>query len=305
MLKAIALALALCACGSKKDDAKKTDDTKKTEDKPAAKKSPADLFAGPKVSLPPPVAKLALEMPEADAKAAAPDVFAAKYGYKLPDYEGVEIATQIEAGRLYQIRVDLKQPVDTVKGWLAKSWGEPRAAKNSLGDPLYYFDSPDVGLRAVLEKSVSDSRLRYYKVMSVEQLLGTGDTFGFVKEPLLGMSQDEVMAAYAAFHPKVRDNDPGSILLNLPPITTSEHGNSVDARLKDGKVTGFTLSVSTGGDAAVDAAVAARFEQLFGKGKPDSTGLYTDYPGPPKAKAELRKDSASFSHTLWVADTKK
>ena len=73
---------------------------------------------------------------------------------------------------------------------------------------------------------------------------------------------------------------------------------------KAGTVTGYSMSIFTGGDAATDALVAARLEQLFGKGK-DDRGMYIDYPGPPKAKAELRKDSGSFGHTVWVADHKK
>jgi hypothetical protein len=76
-------------------------------------------------------------------------------------------------------------------------------------------------------------------------------------------------------------------------------------RIKDGKVSGYTMSVSTGGDAAADAAVVARLEQMYGKGK-DDRGMYTDFPGPPKVKAEIRKkDSASFAHTVWVGDHKK
>ena len=301
------LALALCACG-KSSNEKKSDkpDIEKPADKPAAKKPAADLFPGPKVSLPTLVAKLALDMPEADAKAAAPDLFAAKYGWKPAEYDGVEIAAQIEKGRLFQIRVEIKEPIETVKGWLSKKWFAPRETKNSIGDPILYFDSPDVGLRATLEKSATNSMVRYYRVMSLEQLLGKdGKQWGFEKTPLIGMSQVDLMKTYADFRPLPRENDPTAIILQMPPVPTSDYGSSVDARVKDGKVTGYTMSVSTGGDAAADTAFVARLEQMFGKGKLDSNQLYTDFPGPPKAKAEIRKDSASFTHTIWVGDYKK
>ncbi len=308
---ALTLALALCACGGKKDDKAKSDDKaegKAGEDKPTP---PADqpiesLFTGPKVTLPAVAQKLSLGMPEADAKAAAPDLFAAKYGYKVPGVKGADLAVQFEGGRVYEIRMKLDEPFDKVAAWMEKKWGKPRMSKNSIGSPEYYFDSPDVGLRAKLEKYADTaSMLRFDPVMAREQFLGTDPKlWGFETAPLLGMSQEDVMKAYAARRPTPRKDDPDSIVLDFPPFTTTTYGSSVDVRVKGGKVTGYTLSINTGGDAATDAAVAARLDQLYGTGKYDGS-LYTDYPGPPKAKAELRKDSDSFSHTVWVADYKK
>ena len=98
-------------------------------------------------------------------------------------------------------------------------------------------------------------------------------------------------------------DDPNSVVLKFPSLTTTDFGSSCSVRLKDGKVTGYSLSISTGGDASTDTAVAARLEQLFGKGK--TSGMYTDYPGPPKVKAELRKNSESFPHTVWVGNHAK
>ncbi len=306
-----ALGLAVCACGKKDDDKAKAGDTAgdKGGDKPTP--PPADqpieaLFSGPKVSFPPPAAKLSLGMPEAAAKAAAPDLFAAKYGYKVPGWKGVELTVQITDGLVYQIYLQLDEPIEKVSTWMEKKWGKPRVSKNSIGSPELYFDSPDVGLRAKLEKYTdSGTMLRYSTVMSKEQLLGADPKlWGFEKTPLIGMTADDMVKTYAAYRPTPRKDDPESIVLNFPALTTTEYASSVDVRVKAGKVTGYTMSISTGGDAATDAAVAARLEQLFGKGK-DDRGMYVDYPGPPTAKAELRKDSGSFSHTVWVADHKK
>lgn len=306
----MALALALCACGGNKDNDKpKAGDTAGDKgDKPAP---PADqpieaLFSGPKVQFPPPAAKLQLGMPEAAAKAAAPDVFAAKYGYKVPGFKGVELNVQIENAAVYQVYLKLDEPIDKVAVWMEKKWGKPRASKNSIGSPEYYFDSPEVGLRAKLEKYANtSSMLRYSTVMSKDQFLGADPKlWGFEKTSLIGTSQDELLKTFADRRPTPRKDDPESIVLNFPPLTTSEYGSSVDARIKAGKVTGFVVSISTGGDAPTDAAVAARLEQLYGKGK-DDRGMYLDFPGPPTAKAELRKDSGSFAHTVWVGDHKK
>ena len=306
----VALGLSLCACGGKKDNDKaKGGDTsgdKSGEPPPPANQPIEALFSGPKVTFPPPAAKLSLGMPEAAAKAAAPDLFAAKYGYKVPGFKGVELTVQITDGLVYQIYLKLDEPIEKVSAWMEKKWGKPRVSKNSIGSPELYFDSPDVGLRAKLEKYAdTSSMLRYYTVMSKEQLLGTDPKlWGFEKAPLIGMSQDDVLKTYAAYRPTPRKDDPESIVLNFPALTTTEYGSSVDVRVKAGKVTGYSMSINTGGDADTDAAVAARLDALFGKGKPDGS-LYIDYPGPPRAKAELRKDSASFGHTVWVADYKK
>lgn len=307
----MALSLALCACGGKKEDGNKAkggEPAKTGGETPAA---PAEqpiesLFVGPKVTLPAVAQKLKLGMPEAEARAAAPDLFAAKYGYKVPGVKGVDLTVQISDGRVLEIYMKLAEPFDKVSAWMEKKWGKPRMSKNSIGSPEYYFDSPDVGLRAKLEKYAdTSSMLRFDPVIAKEHFLGSDPKqWGFETAPLLGMTQDDLLKTYAAYRPTPRKDDEGSIVLGFPPFTTTEYGSSVDVRVKDGKVTGYSMSINSGGDAETDAAIAARLEQLFGKGKYDGS-LYTDYPGPPKAKAELRKDSASFGHTVWVADYKK
>jgi hypothetical protein len=307
----LSIAFALSACGGKKDnDNAKGGDT--SADKAADKAAPPvaqpieSLFSGPKVQFPAVAQKLKLGMSEADAKAAAPEVFAAKYGYQIPGVKGAEVEVQVNDGLVYQIYLKLDEPIEKVSAWMEKKWGKPRVSKSSIGSPELYFDSPEVGLRAKLEKyGDTSTMLRYIPVMSKEQFLGADPKlWGFEKVPLIGMTSDDMLKAFAAYRPTPRKDDPESIVLNFPALTTTEYGSSVDVRVKGGTVTGYSMSINTGGDAATDAAVAARLEQLFGKGK-DDRGMYIDYPGPPKAKAELRKDSASFGHTVWVGDHKK
>src|SRR5689334_19161697 len=107
-----AIVLALAACSGKKDDNKPAKAAPATASKAteAAPKSAEELFSGKTVTLPAPIAKLRFGMPEADAKAAAPDVLAPKYGYDLPGYEPTKINIQIEDGRVYQPRLEIKKP---------------------------------------------------------------------------------------------------------------------------------------------------------------------------------------------------
>src|SRR5687768_1300603 len=79
----VAIVLAAVACSKDKD---KDKGSSKSGDKQAAPadaalKSPADLFIGKTVTMPEHVAKLKFGMTEAEAKAAHPEVFEAKYGY--------------------------------------------------------------------------------------------------------------------------------------------------------------------------------------------------------------------------------
>jgi len=301
--------IALAACGKKSNEksenkSDKTSVETKTPDKPT-KKPAEDAFTNT-LAFPAPIAKLAIGMTEADAKAAVPDLQPEKF-VEAPDYEGLETFVRITDGRVAQVSAAIKkQPCDAVQAWLTKKWGAPLELTNSSGKKLAHYDSATAGLRAMVEERGGGScQLNYARVATTEQLLGTDPKlFGFEKTALIGMTQEDLMKTYADAMPKPRADDPNSITISLPALTTSEYANHADVRLKDGKVTGYTLSIVSGGDAATDAAIAARLEAMFGKGKKAS--LYTDYPGPPKVKAELReKDSASFPHTIWVGDYKK
>jgi len=303
---ALWIALALVAgCSNKQAEDGKQAAADSPADKASAKptmKPAADLFTGNTVTLPAPIEKLTYGLPEADAKAAAPDVFAAKYGYEPPGYEGVKFKVQLEGGRVYQNRIEIRQPIDTVKAWLTAKWGEPRPEKNSIGSPEFYWDAPEVGLRAMLETHARDSMIRFYRLTSIEQALGTDPkVFGFENIPLLGATQDAVLKAFELDSAKVRDNDPGAITISLPALAGNAYGIRLELRLKDGAVTGYTMSVPN----AFNDQLVPRLEAMFGgPGKLDSRKLYTDFKGPPKAKAEIRGDSG-FSTTVWVGDTKK
>lgn len=310
----VTVLLAATACSSKKkEDAGKGDTTPAAGSSEAkaggkAKVSEADLFTGSSVTLPTPAAKLHFGMTEADAKAAAPELFAAKYGYDVPgtevNYNSTKIVVQIEKGKVWNIRTELTESQDAAKAWLTKKWGEPVEHKNSIGTPEYFWNAPAAGLRAKLEKSATSSIVYFSQLMPRDQLLGSDPKhFGFEPTPLIGMSKDDAMKALAAYDPQPRTDDPDSIMVSFPPSETGYDGigSSLDLRIKKDKVTGYTFGFVVGDPKDVDALVA-KLEGMYGKGKADSTGLYTDYA--PKVKAEIRKDT-NFGSTLWVGDYRK
>jgi hypothetical protein len=303
------VALALGGCGkSEKQQASGSAAATTTEGAPAeptATKPGLELFTSKVPALPPPVDKIKPGMPGAEAKAAAPEVFAAKYGYKVPGYDGVEIKVQLsdKTDRVFVTMIELKEPLEAAKAELAKKWGEPRATKNSIDAAEYYWDDAVSGIRAKLQGRASKSVIIFSEVTSLDALLGTTPgQFGFETTPLLGATKEGVLEAYEARYPHPRDGDPDSIVWNLPPHEYGEYGGSVDARIKDGKVSGYSVSLSWSWDETAKEKVFKALEMLFG-GKPKPDGkLYLDYPGPPKLKASHDHKTQT---TIWVGDTKK
>lgn len=312
--------LALTACGSKKDSHDK-DEAKPGSaasasggsDSAAPAVAEADLFTGTTVTLPTPAQKLHFGMTEAEAKAAAPEVFAAKYGYEIPGtkvkYSSTKLAVQLSAkgNKVWNIRVELLASQDEAKGWLTKKWGPPVEQKNSIGTPEYFWTAPAAGLAAKLEQSATKSIVYFSQIMPLAQVLGTDPKhLGFETAPLIGMTKDEALKAFEAYAAAPRDTDPDDLLVQFLPTETgySGIGSSLSLRLKQDKVTGYTFSF-VAHDAKEVEQFAARLDSVYGKGAPDADQkMYTNYPGPPKAKAELRTDTG-FSSTLWVGDYRK
>ena len=305
MIRNLVVACVLLAGCSKKDkdEAPKSSDNKPAAD--AAPKSPADLFVGKSVTMPEHAAKLKYGMTEADAKAAHPEIFEKKYGYKVPGYDGVEtnVAISKNSGRVYQTYMTIKQPIEKTKEMITAKWGPPTwETKNSIGAPQIYWDNTEAGLRAHLEPSASSSMVRFDPVMSADAVIGNDPkTFGFEKPlPLIGASQEDVMKAYEIYTPTVRENDPGSITFSTHKIAGTDSFLTLDLRVKEGKVTGYYVSFPP----ELHDKLVPRLEQMFGPGKLDSMKLYTDFKGPPPVKAEIRNKDG-YGTSMWVGDTKK
>lgn len=304
----LALALAAGACGKSEDKGSATG-AASTKEAPAAKAEPAknkpasELFTSATPAPPPPLDKVTLGMTKAEATTASPDLMGAKYDYKVPGFDGVEMKAHVsdKTDRVYATTVELPDPLETAKGYLEKKWGAPRATKNSIDAAIYYWDHPATGVRAKLEGRASKSALTFDRVMSAAQFLGTTKgRLGFEdKLPLLGASKDDVLKAYAGWNAAVKEADANSISISLPPLDTSEYGGFVSARLKDDKVTGYTAQLSFSWDERAKVELLAGVENLFGPGKKGS--MYIDHAGPPKVKVD---HDGKDQIVIWVADYK-
>jgi hypothetical protein len=281
----IAIALLACACGSKetaKSDKAATSAGSASAGSGSAvqKVDEADLFTGSTVTLPTPAAKLKFGMPEADAKAAAPELFAGTNNiYEVPgtevNYTSTKIVVQIERGKVWNIRAELHASQADAKAFLSKKWGEPAEQKESSGKTVYVWSSSASGMKAKLKEDGANSIIYFSQLMPRDQLLGSDPKhLGFDAPPLIGMTKADAMKALAAYDPHPSDSDPDLIQASFPATESAELGSSLNLRVKNDKVTGYTFSYVAGDAKDVDA-FTAKLESIYGKGKPDR-GMYTD-----------------------------
>lgn len=202
LLTTSVLSLALlggCDSGEKTDggDSK---DTKAEEKKEAPKKDVAELFTGSSVELPAPLAGIKFNTPEAEAEKVLPGITT-----KLVDLEGYDDVSvgsfSSERGPakvLMSVRLSIPTKGDELEKMLTEKWGAPRKIKD-LSDMVPTWFNPETGLRARLKSGFREDRkdLEFSAYMPFEKLIGTDKTkFGFEKEPLLGMTLEQLTTNY-------------------------------------------------------------------------------------------------------------
>ncbi|MGN6106095.1 MAG: hypothetical protein ACTHU0_13390 [Kofleriaceae bacterium] len=294
------LSASLAACGSKKEQAAgdppaaPAGSTKAAPTAaPPAAKATADSLFGASIGLPAPATKLELGMTRDEATAAAPEVLGEKYGYRLPDVEGVKISVDIsdKSSRVYAVRVETPLPVDDLVAKLTAKWGKPRSVDGS-----HYWN--DGKLRVKAAAMASKSQLTFQSALAFDALLGTEkERFGFEQKPLIGMTREEIATTYARWT-VIDGSSPDTVQFSLPHTEISEYTGTVVSKLAGGKVTGYTLSLSYDWEPSSKDKLAARLADRFGA--PKTRDSYVEFAGPPKVTADLRDDQA----TVWVGKYK-
>jgi hypothetical protein len=289
--------------GCSKDEAKKaeapaastTPPTPPPEPPKPAKKPLAELFPGTAPALPPYTDKVKFGTTEEEAKAAAPAVMAEEYHYDPDDIEGgVEISIHFtETGkRVMEVFVKTDEPVAKLREVIASKWGQPKAVTASSVDWLFWSGP---GVRVGLKNyGHTSSEVHYTPELTTEEFYGKeAGLWGFERgKSLVGSTADEVMTTYADWAP--RKHEDRSIYLETPAVA-GEHRyprELISIDLEKDKVVAidFTLSRES------EAALLARAEALYGKGKPDKARqkyqpLYIEFKGPPKARVAVEASS--------------
>ena len=167
--------------------------------KPVEKKELKALFTGEKPALVGPLAKLTLNQTGDEAKKAAPEFFETKYGIlDAEDFEGVSYRPDVDEKTNKLTRVSVSLPKDKALEAISLAWGKPLEAKDSIDRKELYWFNPDTGIRAVLKEGFGDDMdLEFTQYLPAKKLVGEGkDKFGFEPKPMLGMSVDDLRAAY-------------------------------------------------------------------------------------------------------------
>ncbi len=153
---------------------------------------------------------------------------------------------------------------------LVKAWGPPVEITSSIKEQLNVWFNPKTGSRAVAQTEtileqisvVFDSYLPY------QQLLGEDkDLIAFLPKPLVGLTADEIKAAYAANLGKEDD-----VQLTFPPTEYGKYETRVNFFMNEGKADNARFSIP------YEGRVGAKDEILtFMKKKWGEPTVATDY----------------------------
>jgi hypothetical protein len=208
----MAVLVAGSACdgeGSKESQAKVEGESTASEAEPQDK--PADeLIAEQPAALPPPLADLTWFAPRAAAEKAIASVTVEEdrpgKHERLDGYgPSVQVKPLIDGqDRLTGIELKLpRESLDTIR----KRWGEGTEIRgkfrNSIG-----WSNEKLGTQARVElprREGGDIGVTYFSYQPLKDTLGKLDPLGFEKEPLLGMTPEQVKEAYATLHPYEKD----------------------------------------------------------------------------------------------------
>ncbi|HEY5945769.1 MAG TPA: hypothetical protein VIV40_09770 [Kofleriaceae bacterium] len=192
---------ALFGCG-KKDSTDKAEKSDKTVEKKETAKKPltAELF-GKKVAPVGLLAKLKWASSEAEARAAAPELFPKpNTDFQLaddPSLEGVAYGVGVDKDTKKLSRMYVQIPGSAAK-LIETAWGPGKVAKDTIGRPRTYWFDPETGWRAYLEKGFGeDMNLELYPYIPAAKLLGDGpDTLGFAPQGILGATVAELRTRF-------------------------------------------------------------------------------------------------------------
>lgn len=296
LVSAALVTVALVAgCDSKgsSDKTAKRDDQKET----TKQKQPLTAaFFGKTIAPPGALAKLKWGSTEAEARAAAPELFPKPdKDFQLANDAQLEnvaygVGLEKETKKLSRMYVQIP---GSAKGLIAEAWGPGKEAKDSIDRPRTYWFDPATGWRAYAEQGFGDDiNLEFHQYIPVANLLGEGpDTIGFAPQGILGATVEELRTRYtsqvvetdaakAAEQQKKVGNFVGkdlekelgparaSVRLDLPPTEWEQYWTRINMHWsKDGKVETVYFHVPYKAYGPAKDELRALFEKKWGAPK--------------------------------------
>jgi len=174
-------------------------------------------------------------------KGIAPGATRADVAAAIPDLDGDVVAKDVQSRTRATIRWSREdETVESLymlighpdaKALAEQHWGPGTEAVTSGGSEFVWFN-PEAKLRAVMKPQRDGVSIHIEPYEPVATFLGTGEALGFAEEkPLIGMTLDELRAAYPA---QVEGDDEKSVHLDFAPTDHGEHFTRVNMRF-DGK----------------------------------------------------------------------
>ena len=268
---------------------------KAVEKKETASKPLTAAFFGKTVGLVGALTKLKWGQTEAEARAAAPELFPKPdAGLQLVDAEIADVRYGISLNKETKKidRLYVQVPASAA-AMIATAWGAGKDGKDKIGRPRTYWFNAASGWRAYLEPGFGeDKQLVFFPYVPAEKLLGDGpETIGFAPQGILGATVEELRtrfpdtivetdAAKAAeqqkevskFAGKDLEKELGkakpSVRLDLPPTEWEEFWTRIHTHWgADNKVEEIWFGIPYETYAPAKEELRAMFEKKWGKPK--------------------------------------
>jgi hypothetical protein len=290
------VSVAVLGCSKKESSDKGAKTDKIVENKSGEKKALTAEFFGKTVAPAGALAKIKWGMSEADARAAAPELFPKpNTDFQLvsdPQLDKVSYGVGTNKDTKKIDRTYIQVPASAAK-LLETAWGPGKAAKDTIGRPRTYWFDPATGTRAYLEPGFGeDMNLEFFPYIPAAKLLGEGaDTLGFAPQGILGATIEELRtrfpdtivetdAAKAAADQKKVGNFVGkdlekelgpasaNVRLELPPTEWEQYWTRIQMHwAKDGKVETVYFGLPYAAYPAAKDELKALFEKKWGAPK--------------------------------------
>jgi hypothetical protein len=236
-------------------------------------------------------ASLALGMPVADARKAAPQLFA----HDPQPAPGLDDVTMGAHADMYGHLGSLTMGIGcaTALDDVTRLWGAPVSGDDARAkEKLYWWFDPTAHLRATL--AVPDApgtcQLTLDRYMPLAELLGTGDAkLGFEREVLSGMGSADIARVFSDYLSAPGDDACKSAILILPPVEYDRAFTRIHLSCGP-EVVSFDVIVNYGTNPDLRNQVIDWLTRKFGRPTPKGTMLVF----PPSTRAVRLKDDASI-----------
>ena len=240
---------------------------------------------------------LTIGMPIADARSAAPALFAHD-PQPAPGFNDVAMHAHADMyGRLGSLTMAIgcSTAVDDVTGL----WGTPVSGEDPrTNEKLYWWFDPAARLRATLAvpQTPGTCELTLDRYMPLAELAGPGDAkLGFEREVLSGMSSADISRVFGDYLSQPGDDACKSEILVLPPVEYDRAFTRIHLYCGHEGVGSFDVIVNYGAHPDFRDQVIDWLTRKFGRPTPKGTMFVF----PPSTRAVRLKDDAKM-HDLTI-----